>query len=300
MSYCISHSKEDVQNLQPCFADMVFNRRIELWATENDTIHGAQECEHELINRSDDLTHWMCCSKWQRKLSDKLNAKEFAIKVGVRAAELYWCGNHPATIPFDKLPNSYTVKLSNGSGSKQVIPIFNGKDLIRDKFLSENEIKNLLIEMLRYVDDDMNLILIEEYLGSHIDQLPHDYKFFCFHGRVQVLYEYDRKLDTHCWYDKKWNPISDPMHTVRPQGIILPQPLNLPLLIETAEILAKAYIYPFVRIDLYSIKGVPYFGEFTHTPFGNELDFYTSFANRSLGLLWKNPEINFLDISQSI
>ena len=286
--------------LETCFADMISKRQKDLWSPQVCNIHGPKECEHELLTRTDDLFRWMCCPKWQRKLSNKLNAKEFASKCGVRTAELYWFGDSPQKIPFAHLPDSFTVKLSNGSGSKQVIPVSRGRDLIRGCPISKMEIRSLLTQMLKDIDDDLNLILVEELLEERAGKLPHDYKFFCFYGKVQVLYEYDRTVNTHSWYDKYWGPIANPMHIARPRGQILPKPPNLQSLIEAAESLARAYSFPFVRIDLYNIRGVPFFGEFTHTPFGNELEDFTPFANLILGLLWQNRSFDFLEICHNL
>jgi hypothetical protein len=273
------------------FAARIAARRTRLWSRDELAVHQPQECEHELLSRTHDLSRWRCCCYWQRKLSNKLNAKEFAAKYGANVAVKLWHGADPLHIPFSKLPDSYVLKLSNGSGSHQVIAVSHGKDLIGNSLVSPNHVIARLHDMLVVVDDPLNLIIVEEFIGNPSAGLPHDYKFFCFHGRVQIAYEGNRADQTLSWYDRTWTPVRDPMHTHRPRGAPHPPPRNLAQLIVTAETLAAAYQYPFVRIDLYDPDLQPTFGEFTHTPLSDELEGYTAFANRIMGLLWANPDL---------
>jgi hypothetical protein len=82
--------------------------------------------------------------------------------------------------------------------------------------------------MLEAVDDPENLILIEKYLGHPSLGIPNDYKFFCFHGSAQVVYECDRNAGTLTWFDRSWNAIEDPMHTARRSGLTGIAPRILP------------------------------------------------------------------------
>jgi len=275
------------------FAGKIAARKADLWCSAETSIHNAQVCEHELVTRHDPESHWKCCSRWQRKLSNKLTAKEFAARCGVRTADLLWCGSDPRQIPFPSLPRCYTVKLTNGAGGKQVIPVCDSRDILRNRTLSAALIVANLRQMLSEVDDPDNLILVEEYLGDSSLGLPKDYKFFCFHGSAQVVYECDRNAGTLTWFDRAWNATDDPMHTARVSGRKDFAPTILPRLLATAEQLARAYEYPFVRIDLYNRANQPVFGEFTHTPLADELSGYTEFANRVLAMLWDQPDLDY-------
>ncbi|PRC94352.1 ATP-grasp fold amidoligase family protein [Solimicrobium silvestre] len=274
------------------FADLIRARQSELWSAITQSGH-PQVCEHELRTRFDDFAHWKCCPQWHRKLSHKLNAKEFAAKCGVRVANLYWYGTDPAAIPFDTLPTSYVIKLSNGANSEQVIPVRNGTfDVLKERHISHTTIEQTLNEMRGVVADPNAGIIVEEFIGSAEEGLPHDYKFFCFHGVAKVLYVCDRHRNTLTWYDRDWNLIRDPMHTMRNFGPTEERPINLEAMLETAELLARSYEFPFVRIDIYCPQDVgPTFGEFTHTPFGDSLDFFTPFANKWLGQFWERSGI---------
>jgi TupA-like ATPgrasp len=268
-------------------------REAELWSKAGARGHDAQTCEHQLVTRHDADSLWKCCPFWQRKLSHKLTAKEYAIRCGVRTAGLLWCGSDPGEIPFASLPRCYTVKLTNGAGCKQVMPLCDLRDMLRNEALSTDVIVARLRQMLVAVDDPDNLVLVEEYLGHPVLGLPNDYKFFCFHGSAQVVYECDRNVGTLTWFDREWNAIDDPMHTARPSGLKGFAPAILPQLLATAEHLARAYEYPFVRIDLYNCANQPVFGEFTHTPLADELSGFTEFSNRVLGMLWDQPGLDF-------
>ena len=64
-----------------------FGRKIQerhriLWNEKHPGIHDANTCRNELLSRDDPLSSWHCCPLWQRKLENKWNAREFAIKLG--------------------------------------------------------------------------------------------------------------------------------------------------------------------------------------------------------------------------
>jgi hypothetical protein len=269
------------------FSERIRLRQRELWSISDQGAH-AEVCEHERRTRYDRLESWHCCPQWQRKLSDKLNAKEFAIRSGVRVAGLLWCGMEPTEIPFDTLPLNYVVKLTNGWNGDQVIPIRDGTfDVLRSRRLSQTGISQELVRMREAISDSRARVIVEELLPGRGDELPLDYKFFCFRGIAKLLYVSDRHRNTLTWYDRRWTPLSDQMHTEKRSGPLEPPPTNLHRMLKAAEWLSELYQFEFVRVDLYSAPdGSPVFGEFTHTPFGGNLDLFTPWADRMLGALW--------------
>lgn len=113
-------------------------------------------------------------------------------------------------------------------------------------------------------------IIVEEYLGDNIQT----YKFFCFNGKPKVLYvsangengEKDLYLD---YYDLDWNwmPVSLDGH--EHAKVKAEKPENFEEMVALAEELSSEF--PFVRVDLYDVKGKIYFSEFTFVPTGGNM-----------------------------
>jgi TupA-like ATPgrasp len=280
----------------PSFAALIKERQRQLWTLHPNDPHSPVECEAELRTRHDPIERWKCCDHWHRKLSQKLNAKEFCLKCGVRAPELYWYGHDIEKIPSLSLPEQYVVKLSNGSGGKQVIPVVGGVDLFHQRNATPQYICSTLKMMIAKTNDPMIGIIIEELICGRPQLPPDDFKFYCFHGRAELLYlvrwewadppETGKVVKTVTWYDRMWKKIDDPMYVGLRPGTPIAAPQFLPELIEVAEEMAAHYDFPFVRIDLYRDAKSVVFGEFTHTPLGNKTWEYTDYANRLMGELW--------------
>ncbi len=95
-----------------------------------------------------------------------------------------------------------------------------------------------------------------------------DYKFFCFNGvaeSVMVCTERETGHPKFYFFDKEWNLKK---YNIRgkeaPEGFTLPKPDCIDEMFLIAERLSTGI--PFVRIDLYSIDGLVYFGEMTFFP----------------------------------
>ena len=56
------------------------------------------------------------------------------------------------------------------------------------------------------------------------------------------------------------------------EGKAISKPNNLDEMLNVAEVLVNPF--PFVRLDMYNIKGKIYFGEMTFTPFGGMANFH--------------------------
>jgi hypothetical protein len=271
------------------FSDILLTRRNEMWRGQNIQNHSVDDCENTLLTESSPFDHWHCCENWQRKLSNKLNAKYFATSCGIKVAKLLWFGKDPKSIPFDLLPDTFVVKSSNGWCSEQILPVYNGVDVFTGKLINRNEIIAFFEKILSNKKFKHAYIFVEEFLQPSIKgKLPIDYKLWCFNGQVKFIQVMDELNKTHIWYTKEWNPVRDQMHIEFARGKVEPPPSSLKRLIVAAEKLAEAYAFKFVRIDLYIIEGEIYFGEFTHTPYvGATRMLYTPYANSILAKYWE-------------
>jgi hypothetical protein len=132
-------------------------------------------------------------------------------------------------------------------------------------------------------------MLVEPFMGPGPD-LPIDYKFFVFGGRVEFIQvhlgrgvkaDWSRSRRGHRWIvlDRAWHRRSSLTSDPVPK-----RPVYLQRMIEAAEELARDI--DFARVDLYEIDGRPLFGEMTFYP-GSGLDAFDPVAlDRELGTHW--------------
>lgn len=92
-----------------------------------------------------------------------------------------------------------------------------------------------------------------------------DYKFFCFNGKAKMVYGInDRSLGKSAQigiYDADFNKLSVSRNDERSQETAMPKPKNYERMLSIAESIAKEF--PHVRVDLYNVEGLIFFGELT-------------------------------------
>ena len=173
-------------------------------------------------------------------------------------------------INFDKLPNKFVLKVNWSSGYNIIV---------KDKTtLNINEIKHRINQWMQpynnsyYVNfnwgykDMKPVIYAEEYLDELDKDLP-DYKFLCYNGEPKNLFVVSNrfkkmKVD---FFDMDWNHL--PFKRKHPTSKNPPKkPENFEQMVEIARKLSKPF--PFVRVDIYSVKNKLYIGELTFVPGG--------------------------------
>lgn len=104
-------------------------------------------------------------------------------------------------------------------------------------------------------------IVVEKLLTDKSNNIPDDYKFHCFNGKVEFIQlDLERHIDhKRNLYDSEWKFI--PCEWKYKNGKQLEKPESFEKMRELAEIIAKDFIY--VRVDFYSLNDVIYFGELT-------------------------------------
>lgn len=212
---------------------------------------------------------------------DKYRVRNYVSQKGLDSilTKLYGVYMSGKNIDFSKLPGKFVLKTNNGSDGDNVI-------ICRDKSKADVEAyRGKLDEGLRlkhinpgkewaYDMIEEPCIMAEELLEDpdNIGGDVMDYKFFCFHGEPKVVCVDVARYVNHVrsFYDMQWNN----MHVDRteiPSSEEIPRPENLERMIEVASILSKDF--PFVRVDLYNIKGKVYFGELTFYPWSGYVNF---------------------------
>jgi hypothetical protein len=102
-----------------------------------------------------------------------------------------------------------------------------------------------------------------------LDSDLRDYKFYCFNGVPRICkVDFERYSETGHkanFYDMDWQ-LQDVELNLYPadKSHIEKCPQNFSQMVELAAKLSKGY--PFLRVDLYNLKGVLYFGELTFFP----------------------------------
>lgn len=204
-----------------------------------------------------------------REYVDKFEVRKYIKnKIGskylIPLISYYQSGND---IDFEKLPNSFVLKLNYGSGYNIIVPDkkkINNKKIARqlDRWIKEDYYK--IKKEYQYKDIDKK-ILVEKYIVDKEGKL-NDYKFFCFSGKCKFFkVDFDRFTNHKCnYYDSKLNfmPIREAKFKNDKDAIVLPD--NIETMIDLANKLSSDF--NFVRVDLYDVDGRIYFGELTFTP----------------------------------
>lgn len=120
----------------------------------------------------------------------------------------------------------------------------------------------------RLNSDDCSIIISNSSYNNKETKALVDYKFFCFDGvaeSVMVCTERETGHPKFYFFDKEWNLKK---YNIRgkeaPEGFTLPKPDCIDEMFAIAEKLSKGI--PYVRVDLYCIDGLVYFGEMTFYP----------------------------------
>jgi len=197
----------------------------------------------------------------------------------------------PDNIPFDKMPEEYMVKANHGSGMNIIIE----KGMSVDKKNVISTCKEWLNRSYGFQSHEWayqkidRKIIVEKLIRDEKGCIPKDYKFHIMNGKCKLIGVYtDRFKNVNCsLFDPNWNllDVSWEIGSKIEAGNYVYKPDNLQDMINIAEKLGIPFDY--VRIDLYSINGKIYFGEFTHYPGGGIAKIDPVSFDYELGAMWK-------------
>lgn len=211
------------------------------------------------------------------QMVDKISAKEYAAQMIGDKYIIPTLGVWDSfdEIDFDRLPNQFVLKTNNGGGNTGVIVCQDKSKLDKPKAKQrlEASLKSSIYKIYRewpyknvtpkifaeaYMEDD------SEFNKGGLS----DYKFTCFNGtadNVMVCCDRQSGKTKFYFFDQKWNllPLNKRGRETDP-NFKLPKPDCMNEMFEIAGRLSEGI--PFLRVDLYCIKGRPYFGETTFYP----------------------------------
>ena len=191
-------------------------------------------------------------------------------------------------IDFDALPDKFVLKCNHDSGSVKLVPDKSKMDKAALKSFFERRMAlNAYCLGREYPYKDVKpKIMAEAFMEAPSGGGINDYKFFCFHGKPELLFvATDRATDVRFdFFDMDFNHL-DIVNIHEQSGKKIPKPTCFDQMKAIAEKLSRGM--EFVRIDLYEIGGRIYFGEFTFFHGGGFYLFYPPHWEKDLGDLLK-------------
>lgn len=134
---------------------------------------------------------------------------------------------------------------------------------------------------------------LEELLGDG-QSMPMEWKFYCFADGTVPLVRQKRAVpggyETEFWAitDSGWSRLGL-IEDNRKRHARLPPPTDPQALLDAARAIGKEAARPFIRVDMYEVDGVPYFGEVTPEPSAGKGRFTPAWERR-LGQHWAAAE----------
>lgn len=244
---------------------------------------------------------WMALNtdtrEWSR-LADKYEVRNYVRECGLEEILIpqYGLWNNMDEVDFNKLPDSFILKPTHGSGDVVVV---------RDKNKAD------IASIKKKIQDDLDTHMITSSAELHYARIPHrvvaeqllkndpvsekysstliDYKIWVFNGKAHYVWvcmnRFVRNKDGAevMTYDIEWNAHPEYCRVTPDFSLAdpMPKPAGYEHMLEVAEKLAKPF--PVVRVDLYNLNGTIYFGEMTFTSYGAIMDFYSDLFLKKAG-----------------
>lgn len=222
---------------------------------------------------------------------DKYEVREFVRSKGLEniLVKLYGCYETVDEVEWDKLPTSFIAKRTFGGGGYEIYLVKNSDpdEIEQAKKVFAYNPGNVgttnggrewaYYGLKRRVVFE-ELLINEDKPEAGID----DYKIFCYSGKAKyIVYDTDRYIDhRRNFYDREWNDLKIESDCKACKSEI-PKPENLDGMLKIAEKLSEDF--PYVRVDLYNIKGKIYFGELTFYPWSGYVQYSPDSADFLFG-----------------
>lgn len=220
--------------------------------------------------------------------ADKFAVREYVKSKGLEDTLVRNYGVYSSTdeIEFDKFPEKFIVKTTNGSATNFICTNKSkfDKNLVIDT-LNEWSGRNIYASGREWSYKNIPpKIVVEELLEDHSNGFDgiNDYKIMCFNGKAEfVVLDVDRNIGhKRNIYTTQWEKIN--VSTDYPNiNREIEKPKGLEKMLEIAEILSKDF--PFVRVDLYWVNEKVYFGELTFYPWTGYIQFYPDSFDYEMG-----------------
>lgn len=205
------------------------------------------------------------------KCADKFLARDYITGKGYGEflPKLYWHGDTPKEIPFDSLPDSFVIKSTSGSGNNIIVHDKAKLDIPS----TVNTIKKWMKEKYLIAYGEWHYekikpsIIVEELLSDGKNEVPADFKLFCFNGLeggvLCTAVDIDRfKGHRRLIYSDEWKYLANVDFGFDNAGEdLIPKPVCYERMCEIAKDLAQPF--PHCRVDFFVIGSRFYIGEIT-------------------------------------
>lgn len=233
---------------------------------------------------------------------DKYEVRSYVEEKGLNdiLVNLYGLWDRVEDIDFAKLPNSFVLKTTDGGGGENVV-------LVRDKSqLDLSQLKRHFHSWQTkrepnagrewaYTLIQRSRIIAEELLVNKANPEAgiEDFKFLCFNGEPKYVIVDKNRYVNHRrnFYTIDWARVditTDHEQFETPY----PKPDNFDEMLRVARLLSEDF--PFVRVDLYNLKGRIFFGELTFYPWSGYVQFKPDEFDYTLGRLLNNNDLKGL------
>lgn len=226
------------------------------------------------------------------QLVDKVAAKDYvATTIGkqyiIPTIAVY---NSVDEIDLDALPEQFVIKCTHDSGG---VFICRNKSVFNVSTVKAKIKRSLESNFVKYTKEYPYInvkprIIVEELLTESNKEDIEDYKFYCFNGVAkycQIIANRSER-ETVDFYDRDWQHqpfVGLNLDVIHLSTIERQKPASYDEMLQVADKLASSIDSPFVRIDLYNIKGKIYFGEITFFPASGMGSFYPEEWNEKIG-----------------
>lgn len=229
-------------------------------------------------------------------LVDKYEVKKYvAERIGQQSVvQILATWDSVEDISFYGLPKRFVLKTTHGGGNNGVI-------IIKDKETADlgqirKELRaNLKLDLYKISKEwpyknVKKRIFAEEYIEDKRTGELRDYKFFCFDGKVKLMYvateRQTREEPYFNFFDEDYNSLE--FSNGHPRSDVPPEkPAMFEQMKSIAETLSKDI--PHVRVDLYQANDKIYFGEFTFFHMSGIFPFHPAEWDKTLGDMLQLP-----------
>ncbi len=200
--------------------------------------------------------------------TDRLKVREYVLlkSPSCNLVKILWHGKIFTSDVYKNMPNRFVIKASHGSGMVYIanknIDCYEKLFLITQEYLQTDSHPKGLEWFYTNLD---KYLIIEEFLEFQGD-VPPDFKFFVFNGKVELVQVELNRFGNHTLnlYDRSFNKIDATLKF--PLGYDIDKPKLFDQAKKIAEQLSLEF--DFIRVDLYILEDKVYFGELTNTPSG--------------------------------